>query len=349
MPTSPHRRLYLLPLVAIVFFLGVVRADASPATPTTPTTKSAAATAAGAATASTATGTSAKPAAGRLSAGDAVVLGLVEGITEYLPVSSTGHLIVVERLLKVVPKEGLDQQSKDAVDSYTVIIQLGAILAVLVIFWKRIVEIVQGLLGKSAGGRQLLIGLVIAFIPAAVFGKALEHSITDHLLKPLPVAEAWLVGGAVIFAFIRWFGPTHRDGKGATLESITIKQAAIIGSAQILALWPGTSRSLVTILAALLVGLSLSAAVEFSFLLGLLTLTAATGYELLKNGSTVHQVYGIGTPLIGILVAAVAAVAAVKWMVGYLNRHDLSLFGYYRIVVGIVTLIFIGTKVIGKN
>lgn len=336
MPSRPRRRLYVLPFAAIVLFLGIARADASPSQSTNATSSP------------SQTATTTLPAAGKLSAGDAVVLGLVEGLTEYLPVSSTGHLVVTERLLKIVPKGGLDQKSKDALDSYTVIIQLGAILAVLVIFWKRIVEIVQGLLGKSPGGRQLLIGLVIAFIPAAVFGKAFEHVITDHLLKPLPVAEAWLIGGAVIFAFIRWFGPTHRDGRGAALETITMKQAAIIGGAQILALLPGTSRSLVTILAALLVGLSLQAAVEFSFLLGLLTLSAATGYELLKNGSTVHEVYGATTPLIGIVVAAVAAVAAVKWMVGYLERHDLTLFGYYRIAIGILTLIFIGTKVIGK-
>jgi undecaprenyl-diphosphatase len=327
-PTRPRRHLLLLSFVGLALFLGVFRADASPVSAKTPATT---------------------PAAGQLSTGDAVVLGLVEGITEYLPISSAGHLIISERLLKIVPKEGLDQQSKDALDSYTVIIQLGAILAVLVIFWKRIVEIIQGLLGKNKGGRQLLIGLVIAFIPAAVFGKAFEGIISDHLLRPFPVAEAWLVGGAVIFAFIRWFGPTHRGGRGATLETITIKQAAIIGGAQVLALWPGTSRSLVTILAALLVGLSLSAAVEFSFLLGLLTLSAATGYELLKNGSTVHEVYGITTPLVGIVVAGVAAIAAVKWMVGYLNRHDLTLFGYYRILVGVVTLILLATDVIGRK
>jgi undecaprenyl-diphosphatase len=327
----PRRSLLVLTLVGLALFLGVMRADAAPSrAPTTPTTAT-------------------KPPAGQLSSGDAVVLGLVEGITEYLPVSSTGHLIVTERLLRIVPKAGLDAESLDALDSYTVIIQIGAILAVLVIFWKRIVTIVQGLLGKNKGGRQLLIGLVIAFIPAAVFGKALESTITKHLLRPFPVAEAWLIGGAAIFAFTRWFGHTREQGRGAALETITIRQAAIIGGAQVLALWPGTSRSLVTILAALLVGLSLSAAVEFSFLLGLLTLSAATGYELLKNGSKVHDIYGTGTPLIGIAVAGVAAVIAVKWMVGYLNRHDLKLFGYYRIAAGILTIVFLASKVIANR
>ena len=262
----------------------------------------------------------------------AVVLGLVEGITEFLPISSTGHLHVVEQLLNV----GKSKATKDATDSYTVIIQAGAILAVLLISWRRVVEVFQGLIGKSEPGRRLLFALVAAFVPAAVIGVALDKTIEKHLLKTAPIAAAWIVGGLVILALRSRRQGAHAVGRA--LESITPKEAVIIGFAQSLALWPGVSRSLVTILAALLIGLSLSAAVEFSFLLGLLTLGAATAYKLLKDGSLVFDTFGKTSPLIGIVVAFVSAAVAVKWMIAYLNRKELTVFAYYRIAVGIVTL-----------
>jgi undecaprenyl-diphosphatase len=268
----------------------------------------------------------------------AVVLGAVEGFTEYLPVSSTGHLLVAERLM------GIGQGSdKSATDTYTVVIQIGAILAVLGLYWQRFGSMIQGLVGRSQEGRTSLNALIIAFIPAAIIGQVFGDTIKEHLLNPGPVAAAWIVGSAAIFVFA-----AIGDRLRVTTESVTsmtMRQALIIGLAQTLALWPGMSRSLVTILAALLVGLSLGAAVEFSFLLGFVTLSAATAYELLKNGSEMIDAFGWKNPIIGIVVAGITAVISVKWMVAYLQHRSLAIFGWYRLAAGLATigLILAGT------
>jgi undecaprenyl-diphosphatase len=276
-----------------------------------------------------------------LTAAKAAGLGIVEGITEFLPISSTGHLLYAERLMHVGDKKA----TEDAADTYTIVIQLGAILAVVVLFWSRIVEIFQGLLGRSAQGRRLLVVLVLAFLPAAIFGLALETKIKDHLLEPGPVAGAWLVGGLAILLI---GSRLHRSGalQGKPMEAITNRDALIIGFAQALALWPGTSRSLVTILAALVLGLSLTAAVEFSFILGLLTLGAATLKDLASNGKQLTDVYGVMNPAIGFVVAFVFAVVAIKWMITYLERHGLDVFGWYRVLVGIVAVALIVTSTV---
>jgi undecaprenyl-diphosphatase len=260
----------------------------------------------------------------------AIMLGLVEGITEYLPISSTGHLLVIGHLLGLGDISG-DQ--KVALDAYSVIIQFGAIAAVLVISWRRVLSVLNGLIGRDAVGQKLLIALVLAFIPAAVIGKGGDSLISEKLLKPWPVVIAWIVGGVLML--VLW--PNLKDRQGAALETITPKQALIIGVAQTAALWPGTSRSFVTILAALLVGLSLSAAVEFSFLLGLMTLTAASAYSFATDGSTVFDTYGTTAPIVGILVAAISAFIAVKFMVSALQKFGLRPYGWYRIGAGVLT------------
>ncbi len=260
----------------------------------------------------------------------AIILGLVEGITEYLPISSTGHLLVIGHLLGLGDVAG---NEKVALDAYAVIIQFGAIAAVLAISWRRVLSVLNGLIGRDVVGRKLLIALTVAFIPAAVIGKGGDSLISEKLLKPWPIVIAWIIGGIVML--VLW--PKLKDRQGAALETITSKQALIIGGAQVAALWPGTSRSFVTILAALLVGLSLTAAVEFSFLLGLLTLTAASAYTFLKDGSTVFDTYGTTAPLVGIVVAAVSAFVAVKFMVAALNKGGLAPYGWYRIGAGILT------------
>ncbi len=276
-----------------------------------------------------------------LSAGKAVVLGVVEGITEYLPVSSTGHLEIAERLLHV----GTKKSTKDAADTYLIVIQAGAILAVFVLYWRRVVEIVQGLFGRSEEGRRLLTTLAIAFVPAAVVGIVGEKAIKSHLLKPLPIAAAWVVGAIAILAI---GSRLHRNAAntGRPLEALTNHDALVIGAAQVLALWPGTSRSLVTILAALVIGLSLSAAVEFSFLLGLITLGAATVYDSAKHGKEMIDTYGVANPLLGFVVAFVAAVIAVRWMVTYLQRHDLSVFAWWRILAAVIVVILLAAGTI---
>jgi undecaprenyl-diphosphatase len=275
-----------------------------------------------------------------LTAGKAVVLGVVEGITEFLPVSSTGHLHVTERLLDV----GTSKQTKDAADTYAITIQAGAILAVLLLFVRRVGEMISGALGRDEAGRRILVALVIAFVPSAVIGVAFEKPIKDVLYGAGPIVIAWIIGGVALLVL----APRLRElgARGGSLETITPRQALIVGLAQVVALWPGTSRSLVTIVAALFVGLDILAAVEFSFLLGVVTLLAATGYEGVKNGKELFDTYGVVNPVIGFVVAFVAAVVAVRWMIRYLEQHDLSIFGWYRIGIAVVTLGLLAANVI---
>ncbi len=261
----------------------------------------------------------------------AVVLGIVEGVTEYLPISSTGHLLIAERLMGL----GTTSADKAATDTFTVVIQLGAILAVVGLYRSRLTLMVQGVVGRSDEGRRVLFALLAAFVPAALIGKLLGDTIKERLLAPGPVVAAMALGGVVILVFVRFVQP----GLAVITRSITdvsIRQAVIIGIAQVAALWPGTSRSLVTILAALCVGLSLEAAVEFSFLLGLGTLGAATVLELVQNGDILIDTFGWVAPLVGIVTAGISAWISVKWMVGYLQRKPLTIFGWYRIGAAIV-------------
>ncbi|MFV0524345.1 MAG: undecaprenyl-diphosphate phosphatase [Acidimicrobiales bacterium] len=269
-----------------------------------------------------------------LSVTAAVVLGLVEGLTEYLPVSSTGHLLVATRMLGL----GGTEASDAALNAYAICIQAGAILAVVVLYRRRLIEMVEGVFGASDEGRSILLAVLAAFVPTALIGLALKDVVESRLFGPGPVAVAWLVGGVAILGLVR-VGVFDRDG--APLGDLTIRNAAIIGLAQAIALWPGVSRSLVTIVAGVLVGLSLSAAVEFSFLLGLLTLTAATALTALTDGALLVDTFGVVTPLIGLFVAFVSAVASVRWMVSWLQSRGFGVFGWYRIVIGVAALVAI--------
>ncbi len=278
----------------------------------------------------------------------AAILGVVEGITEYLPISSTGHLLVTARILGLPDAKG--SAGLDAVNTYAVAIQFGAILAVLGLFWGRFVEMIEGLLGRNPEGRHLLFTLVIAFLPSALLGVALDKKIEDALFGPWPIVAAWIAGGIVILVLERAGrlprGTPPAQGGADRLSAITYRQALIIGLAQCLALWPGTSRSLTTIIAALLVGVAMPVAVEFSFLLGFSTLTAATGYKLAKDGGNLVDQFGVLDPLIGVAFAFVSAVVAIKWLIGYLKRHDLTIFAWYRFVVAAITIVLLATSVI---
>jgi undecaprenyl-diphosphatase len=261
-----------------------------------------------------------------LSSGAAVLLGLVEGLTEWLPISSTGHLTVTQELL------GIDG---DAANSYAIAIQAGAILAVLLLYHGRFTAMLRGALGQDPAGRRTLIAVVVACLPAVIVGLALEDVIKTRLFGPWPVVVAWFLGGMAILAVAR----RRRDVSptaGADLATLDWRGALLIGLAQTLALWPGVSRSLVTILAATAVGLAVPAAVEFSFLLGFVVLGGATLYETLSSGSEMVAAYGLATPLLGLAVAFVSAVVAMRWMIGYLNRHGLGVFGWYRIAIAAV-------------
>lgn len=269
----------------------------------------------------------------------AIILGLVEGLSEYLPISSTGHLLVTQELLGLGGTEDADL----ALDSYAICIQAGAILAVLLLYRARIGQMLQGAVGSDPDGRRLLIGTIAAFVPTVIIALALQDPVRDQLFGPSPIAAAWIVGGLGILYLVR----TNRlQQAGDAITSITLRQAVIIGVAQSIALWPGVSRSLVTIVAAVLVGLSLAAAVEFAFILGLATLGAATAYEALQNGDNLIDTFGWTTPLIGLVVAFFSAAIAIKWMVTWLEERGFEIFGWYRIVAGIGVIIGIAFDVL---
>jgi len=265
----------------------------------------------------------------------AILLGVIEGLTEYLPVSSTGHLAIAERLLGI----GRTPAEKRAADSYAIVIQGGAILAVLLISLRRIASMIRGIFGRDRDGLRLLANLLIAFVPAAAIGLLAEPA-RERLFGVWPIVGAWIVGGLLILILVRERSAGVRTGAGVPdsagkpLESVTWRMALVIGLAQAIAIWPGVSRSLVTIAAGMLLGLSIPATVEFSFLLGLLTLGAATGYEAVKSGGEIVAAFGIVTPIVGFVVAAGSAFLAVRWMVSWLKRRSLSVFGWYRIGVG---------------
>ena len=240
---------------------------------------------------------------------------------------------------------GVDgEEAKTAADAYAICIQGGAILAVLTLYWKRARQAVVGWAGKvglgegDEAGFRLGLNLLAAFVPAAVIGLAFNDWIKEQLFGPWPVVWAWLVGGLAILA-VAWAraarGATPKTGK--ELEDLTVLMALGIGLLQCVAMWPGVSRSLVTIVGGVLIGLSLRAAVEFSFLLGVVTLGAATVYDGMKHGSKIAEFYGPLEIALGVVFAFVSAVIAVKWMVAYLQKHGMAIFGYYR--VGIALLI----------
>jgi len=271
---------------------------------------------------------------GLLSIPHAILLGIVEGITEFLPVSSTGHLLVVGELIGF----GTGKAST-AADTYSIAIQFGAILAVLFLYRDRVWSILRGLVGADENGRAFLIRLVVAFLPAAIIGVIAGDAMKSALFGPVPVTIAWIVGGVLL---LRW---KPKEGTLA-LHEMPIRAAFIIGCAQSLALWPGVSRSLVTLIAALAAGLSMSAAIEFSFLLGLITLSSATALDLTKHGSELVDQFGILAPSVGLVCAFVTAVIAVKWMVGYLESHSLHVFGWYRLAIGTIAVVLLATNVL---
>ncbi|MES2705469.1 MAG: undecaprenyl-diphosphate phosphatase [Verrucomicrobiota bacterium] len=274
-----------------------------------------------------------------------ILIGIVEGLTEYLPVSSTGHILLTQRLLGITADEG----SK----AFAVVVQAGAILAVLGLYFKRSRSMVEGIMGKNRQGLLLLRNILVAFLPAAVIGKLFDEKIEENLFGMWPVTAAWFIGGVAILA-VAWFkrNATPRGrGTGLTMDDLTPRMAFIIGLMQCVAMWPGTSRSLMVIVGGLLFGLNMVAAVEFSFLLGMVTLTAAAGYKSLKfiSHPELLQDYSVFSMLAGIFAAWLAAVLSVKWMVGWLQKRGITIFGYYRIALAIIVTALLMSKVISPT
>ncbi len=274
-----------------------------------------------------------------LSPFDAFILGIVEGITEYLPVSSTGHLVLASELLGLRDAGSRSADQVAAIQAFEIVIQSGAILAVLFLYHKRVLEIIAGLLGRSENGRRLAINIATATAPALVFGFLLKGLISQYLQFSGPVLIALAVGGVAMILFER-----RQPAAASTLQlhELTPGQAIRIGLLQCLALWPGTSRSMVTILGGKWVGLSGPRAAEFSFLVGLPTLTLATAYKGLKDHHLLATYIGPTAMVIGLLTATVSAGLAVKWLVAFLNRRGLALFGWYRIALAAIMLSLLG-------
>jgi undecaprenyl-diphosphatase len=264
----------------------------------------------------------------------ALILGIVEGLTEYLPVSSTAHLLLAQRAM------GIEQT--EAADAYAIVIQAGAIVAVLGIYARRVWDMLQGIAGHNPAGLRLAIQIIVAFLPAAIIGLLFNKKIKEHLFHLWPICGAWFIGGLVILAFAAWL--RRRPSAGRSIAELSLQGAIVIGILQCLGMLPGTSRSLVTILGGLIVGLNMAAALEFSFLLGLVTLTAATVHDAYKHGGAMMKAYDPVVFAVGFVAATVAAFVAVKWMIAYLQRNGLAIFGWYRIGLALVIagLIFTG-------
>lgn len=252
----------------------------------------------------------------------AVLLGVLEGLTEFLPVSSTGHLILASHALAL---------SGEAVKTFEVVIQAGALCAVAGLYRARVSSMWRGLWGGDPAGRRLLVNLVVGFLPAAIAGLLLHQPIKRMLFSPWPVVAALALGGVAMIAMDRWCLTNPR--RTTTLESIGTKEALIIGLAQCLALWPGTSRSMATIVAGLLLGWPATVAAEFSFLLALPTLGAATLFDLMNGGPALFQDVGALSVACGFVAAGVVAVLAIRSFIRYLTSHGLAPFGWYRLAV----------------
>lgn len=268
----------------------------------------------------------------------AVVLGLVEGVTEYLPVSSTGHLILTAALL------GLDgPETARAIDAYLVVVQGGAILAVVGLYWPRVLQMLRGLGGRDPAGLRLAAAVAIAFVPAAMVGLLLGDGIQARLFGPWPVLAALAAGGV----WMIWLG-RRPWAPGAALDALSWRTALGVGLFQTLALWPGMSRSMVTIAGGMLLGLDAVAAAEFSFLLGVPTLGAACLHQLMDGGgAAMVTTIGAAPALLGIAVATLSAALAVRWLVAFLTRHGLAPFGWYRLVLSVVFAALLAAGVIG--
>lgn len=254
----------------------------------------------------------------------AVILGLVEGITEFLPVSSTGHLIVAGSFLGYHGERAA---------TFEIVIQVGAILAVVWHYRVTLIDLVTRMF-TAAPERRLATSLIVAFLPAALVGLGLHHWIKGHLFNPVTVATAFIVGGVVIL-FVEWRRPAVTT---TSVQATSLRQAIGIGCAQVLALIPGTSRSAATILGGYLSGLSRPAATEFSFLLAIPTLMAAAGYDALKSRALFTSA-DVPMFAIGIVVSFVAALFVIRGFLLFVREHSFRVFAWYRIAFGIIILV----------
>jgi len=244
---------------------------------------------------------------------DSILLGIIEGITEFLPISSTGHLVLTATVLRIA--------QSDFVKTFEIVIQLGAILSVIVIYFKKFFD------------PELVKRLLVAFIPTGVIGLLLYHILKTYLLgNDYLVLAALFLGGIAIIAFEYWHVDADTD---AEIKTVSYRQAFLIGVAQSFAIVPGVSRSAATILGGLTLGLSRTTIVEFSFLLAVPTILAASGLDLFKSGFSFSESEWVLLAL-GFVTSFIVAMAAIKWLLGYVRHHSFIAFGVYRIALAIV-------------
>ncbi|HRE17044.1 MAG TPA: undecaprenyl-diphosphate phosphatase [Rhodocyclaceae bacterium] len=254
----------------------------------------------------------------------ALILGIIEGLTEFLPISSTGHLIIAGSLLGYT-----DDQSK----VFKIVIQLGAILAVCWDFRERIGKVARGITHDPVQQRFAAL-LFVGFLPAAVLGLLFHSTIKTYLFNPLTVAGALIVGGLLILYIERRAYHPHIEG----VDNLRWQDALKVGFAQALAMFPGVSRSGATIMGGLVFGLSRKTATEFSFFLAIPTMFAATLYDVAKSWKLLH-IQDLPVFAVGFVAAFVAAMLTVKALLRYVANHDFTLFAWYRIVFGIIVLL----------
>jgi len=254
----------------------------------------------------------------------ALILGVVEGLTEFLPISSTGHLIITEQLLDF---------NDDKAKAFAIFIQLGAILAVCWEYRARLAAAVGGL-ASDPKQQRFVRNVLLAFVPAAALGFLLGKHIKAYLFHPIPVATAFIVGGVIIL----WLERRNPRVRVEHVDQMGLADAIKVGFAQCLALIPGTSRSGATIIGGMWFGLSRRAATEFSFFLAIPTLTAAGLYDLYKHRDVLSQ-DDLVLFAIGFVAAFVSAIIAVRGLIRYVAHHDFTVFAWYRIVFGLVVLL----------
>jgi undecaprenyl-diphosphatase len=259
-----------------------------------------------------------------------IILGIVEGLTEFIPVSSTGHLIIADHFLKFQEAIG----TPDKAELFEIVIQLGAILAVGFIY-RRDLWMALNAKDMTSGPGRLRTHLFIAFLPAAIVGFLFHKTIMTYLFTPLTVSISLIIGGIIII-YVESFISVHRQK--TEIKTMTIKDVLIVGFSQVLSLIPGVSRSGATIIGGMSGGMTRSAATEFSFLLSFPIMIAATIYDLYKHrdvlSSDMYATIGIG-----FLVAFITALVVVRWLIKYVRSHSFTGFGIYRIIFGGLVLI----------
>ena len=265
-----------------------------------------------------------------------VVLGIVEGLTEFLPISSTGHLIIASDAVGFADRPGSD--------TFVIAIQAGAILAVCWYYRRRIFSIIRGIFSEPVEQR-LAVNTIVAFLPAAVIGVICAGVIKSYLFNVVTVAAALIIGGVIILWVERWQMKTGAEPRVLTMDDMTWKDALKVGFMQCLAMIPGTSRSGATIIGGMVLGLSRRAATEFSFFLSIPTIFGATVYDLWKSREllTLDNLDGI---VVGGVISFASALLVVHWLLRYVSGHDFRGFGWYRIIFGIVILALVGSGVI---